>query len=87
MPQRRNQPVGLTFFQIHKDGNAVEGNSYPNLEQASAALEKAGQGGEVTEVDASDRITRRYTLEECRAAARKFRHGTRETTVLGRQQP
>ena len=73
MPDIRNRSVGLTFFQIHKDGYAVEGNSYSSLEQASAALERAAQGGEVTEVDASDRITRRYTLEESRAAARKFR--------------
>jgi hypothetical protein len=73
----------LTFFQIHRDGNAVEGNSYPSLEEASTALEKAGQGGEVTEVDASDRITRRYTVEECRAAARRLRHGVYETNVEG----
>jgi len=74
MLERRNTPVASTFFQIHRDGYAVEGNSYPSLEEASAALEKAGQGGEVTEVDASDRITHRYTLEECRTAARKFRN-------------
>jgi hypothetical protein len=37
-------------------------------------LEKGQHGGEVTEVDASDRIVRRYTLQECRQAARKFRH-------------
>ena len=64
----------LTFFQIHKNGYAVEGDSYRTLGEASEALDKAGQGGEVTEVDASDRITHRYTLEECRAAARKFRN-------------
>jgi len=74
MLERRNKPAGLTFFQIHRDGNAVEGNSYASLEEASAALEKAGQGGEVTEVDAFDRITHRYTLEECRTAARKLRN-------------
>jgi len=62
------------FFQIHKDGHAVDGSSYGNLEEASSALEKAEQGGEVAEVDASDRIVRRYTPQECRAAARKFRH-------------
>ena len=74
MLERRNKPVRSTFFQIHKNGNAVGGTSYPSLEEASAALEKAGQGGEVTEVDAFDRITHRYTLEECRTAARKFRN-------------
>jgi len=62
------------FFQIHKDGQAVDGGSYPSLEEACAVVEKAEQGGEVTEVDASDRIVRRYTPQECRTAARKFRH-------------
>jgi hypothetical protein len=61
------------FFQIHRDGQAVDGSSYGNLEEASAALEKAEQGGEVAQVDASDRIVRRYTLQECCTAARKFR--------------
>ncbi len=87
MLPKRNKPIGSTFFQIHKDGAAVEGNSYTNLEEASAALEKAGQGGEVTEVDAYDRITRRYTLEECRTAARGFRHDARGTAVAGPPQP
>jgi hypothetical protein len=64
------------FFQIHKDGQAVDGSSYSNLEEASAALEKAQQGGEVAEVDASDKILRRYTPHECRAAARKFHRAT-----------
>ena len=62
------------FFQIHKDGQAVDGSSYPSLEEASAALEKAEQGGQVAEVDALDRIVRRYTLQECRTATRKIRH-------------
>jgi len=62
------------FFQIHKNGQAVDGSSYRSLEEASAALEKAEQGGEVAEVDGTDRIVRRYTLQECRTAARKFRH-------------
>lgn len=62
------------FFQIHKDGQAVDGSSYRSLEEASAALEKAEQGGQVVEVGESDRIIRRYTLQECRTAARKFRH-------------
>jgi hypothetical protein len=83
MLEMRNKNAGLTFFQIHRDGNAVEGNSYSSLEEASAALEQAGHGGEVNEVDASDRITRRYTLEESRAAARKFRHDTRASTAEG----
>jgi hypothetical protein len=38
------------------------------------ALEKTDKGGQVAEVDASDRILRRYTLQECREAARNFRH-------------
>jgi len=62
------------FFQIHKDGQAVDGGSYHSLEEACAVVEKAEHGGEVTEVDASDKIVRRYTLQECRTAARKFRH-------------
>jgi hypothetical protein len=61
------------FFQIHKNGMAVDGCSYPSLEEASKVLEKAAEGGEVTQVDASDKIIRRYTPEECRLAARKFR--------------
>ena len=62
------------FFQIHRDGQAVDGSSYPTLGEASAALEKAEQGGQVAEVDASDKIVRRYTLQECRKAVRNFRH-------------
>jgi hypothetical protein len=52
----------------------VDGSSYPTLVDASAALEKADKGGREAEVDASDRILRRYTLQECREAARNFRH-------------
>ncbi|HUK23736.1 MAG TPA: hypothetical protein VLV49_04085 [Terriglobales bacterium] len=66
------------FFQIYKNGQPVDGGSYPSLEEAAAALERAQQGGEVTEVDRSDKIVRRYTLQECRAAAQRFR---RETAV------
>ncbi len=66
------------FFQIYKNGRPVDGGSYSRLEEAAAALERAQQGGEVTEVDRSDKIVRRYTLLECRAAARRFH---RETAV------
>ncbi len=65
------------FFQIHKDGQAVDGRSYSTLEEASAALEKSERGGEVAAVDSADKIMRRYTLQECRTAARKFRTGIR----------
>jgi hypothetical protein len=64
---RQNSKSGMAF-QIHKNGSAVDGVSYPNLEEAAAALEKAGQGGEVTAVDGMDQIVRRYTADECRAA-------------------
>jgi hypothetical protein len=69
------------FFQIHKDGQAVDGGSYPSLEEASAALESAEQGGQVAEVDASDKIVRRYTLQECRAATRKVRQAVNGNDV------
>lgn len=62
------------FFQIHKDGQAVDGGSYSSLEGAASALGRAEQGGQVAEVDVSDKIVRRYTLQECRAATRKGRH-------------
>lgn len=62
------------FFQIHKDGHAINGTSYSNLGEASAVLENTERGGEVAEVDTSDRIVRRYTVQECRKAARIFRH-------------
>lgn len=65
------------FFQIHKDGLAVDGNSYRSLGEAATVLEDAGQGGEVTEVDASDQPIRRYTAEECRRAVIDFRHERR----------
>lgn len=58
----------MIFFQIHKNGSAVDGVSYSSIEEAAAALEKAAQGGEVTAVDGRDQIVRRYTPEECRAA-------------------
>lgn len=68
MPLRRDYVRKSTFFQIHKNGSAVDGISYDSLREASAALENAAQGGEVTAVDGFDRIVRRYTSEECRAA-------------------
>ncbi len=68
MVSKRNNPPNLMSFQIHKNGSAVDGVSYPSLEEASAALEKAAQGGEVTQVDRLDQVVRRYTLEECRNA-------------------
>ncbi len=70
MPPRQNSKTGMSF-QIHKNGSAVDGVSYPSLEEASFALDKAGQGGEVTAVDGMDQVVRRYTAEECRTA-RKF---------------
>jgi hypothetical protein len=69
---RETKLGGLVFFQIHKDGQAVDGSSYPSLEEACRALEKAQQGGQVAEVDAFDRIIRRYTPHECSTATRKF---------------
>jgi hypothetical protein len=67
MPGRNNAPNRMSF-QIHKNGSAVDGVSYPSLEEASAALEKAAQGGEVIQVDGLDQVVRRYTLDECRNA-------------------
>jgi hypothetical protein len=68
MVPKPNNRQNLTSFQIHKNGCAVDGVSYPSLEEASAALEKAAQGGEVTQVDELDQVVRRYTLSECRNA-------------------
>ncbi|HME36949.1 MAG TPA: hypothetical protein VKF84_17080 [Candidatus Sulfotelmatobacter sp.] len=68
MVPKRNNPQNLMSFQIHKNGSAVDGVSYPSLEEASAALEKAARGGEVTQVDRLDQVVRRYTLDECRNA-------------------
>jgi hypothetical protein len=67
MLPRQNSKSGLCF-QIHKNGSAVDGVSYPSLEEASAALAKAAQGGEVTAVNGLDQIVRRYTADECRTA-------------------
>jgi hypothetical protein len=72
---KQNNPQNLTSFQIHKDGSAVDGVSYPSLEEASAALEKAARGGEVTQVDRLDRVVRRYTLDECRNARNSWNKG------------
>ena len=55
------------FFQIHKNDKAVD-SGIPQFEKASAASTRGGEN-----VDASDRITRRYTLREYRVAARRFR--------------
>jgi hypothetical protein len=68
MPLKQNYARKSTFFQIHRNGSAVDGVSYATLREASAALGKAAQGGEVTAVDGFDRIVRRYTADECRAA-------------------
>jgi hypothetical protein len=65
---KQSNPQNSMSFQIHKNGSAVDGVSYPSLEEASAALEKAAQGGEVTQVDRLDQVVRRYTLDECRNA-------------------
>ena len=66
----RQKSRDSVFFQIHKDGHAVDGRSFGSLPEACVFLEKAAQGGEVTEVDAFDRILRRYTLTECRTIVR-----------------
>jgi hypothetical protein len=68
MLPKRNSLQNVMSFQIHKNGSAVDGVSYASLEDASAALEKAAQGGEVTAVDGLDQIVRRYTSDECRTA-------------------
>ena len=67
MPLKQKARSGVAF-QIHKNGSAVDGVSYASLREASAALEKAAQGGEVTAVDEFDQIVRRYTTDECRNA-------------------
>jgi|HubBroStandDraft_1064217.scaffolds.fasta_scaffold26711_3 hypothetical protein len=67
MLPKQNAAQDVMFFQIHKNGSAVDGVSYPSLEEASAALDKAAQGGEVTAVNGLDQIVRRYTVEECRS--------------------
>lgn len=66
LPQNKHQ--NQMCFQIHKNGAPVDGVSYATLLEASAALEKAGQGGEVTAVDGLDQVVRRYTADECRSA-------------------
>jgi hypothetical protein len=68
MPLNQNNGQNSMFFQIHKNGCAVDGTSYPSLEEACVALDKAAQGGEITAVDRLDQIVRRYTPEECRTA-------------------
>jgi hypothetical protein len=68
----RQNLKSVMCFQIHKNGSAVDGVSYPSLEEASAALEKAGQGGEVTAVNGLDQIVRRYTVDECRNARKAW---------------
>ena len=68
MLSKQNKIQNAVFFQIHKNGSAVDGVSYATLKEASGALTKAEQGGEVTAVDGFDQIVRRYTVDECRAA-------------------
>jgi hypothetical protein len=68
MVQKQNSSQNQMCFQIHKSGAAVDGVSYRTLVEASVALEKAAQGGEVTAVDGLDQIIRRYTADECRNA-------------------
>jgi hypothetical protein len=74
VPGRNNSP-NLMSFQIHKNGSAVDGVSYRSLEEASAALEKAAQGGEVIQVDRLDQVVRRYTVDECRNARNSWNKG------------
>jgi hypothetical protein len=68
MLPKQNNAQTRVFFQIHRNGGAVDGVSYATLEEASAALEKAARGGEVAAVNGLDQIVRRYTSDECRAA-------------------
>jgi len=68
MLPRQNNAQDPVFFQIHRNGSAVDGVSYATLEEASAVLEKAARGGEVAAVNRLDQIVRRYTPDECRAA-------------------
>jgi hypothetical protein len=68
MLPKQSVQQNVMFFQIHKNGSAIDGVSYASLEEASAALDKAAQGGEVTAVDGLDQIIRRYTADECRTA-------------------
>ncbi len=68
MLTKQNKQQNQMCFQIHRNGVPVDGVSYASLLEASAALEKAGRGGEVTEVDGLDQVVRRYTAEECRSA-------------------
>ena len=75
MLPKRNRLQSARSFQIHKNGSAVDGVSYATLEEASAALEKAAQGGEVTAVDGLDQIVRRYTSDECRTASNSENKG------------
>jgi hypothetical protein len=72
---KANHQQKLLHFQIHKNGSAVDGVSYPSLQEASAALEKAAQGGEVTQVDEFDQVVRRYTADECRTARTFWKKG------------
>jgi hypothetical protein len=72
MLQKSNKLQNQMCFQIHKNGVPIDGVSYATLVEASVALEKAAQGGEVTSVDGLDQIVRRYTADECRKA-RNFR--------------
>jgi len=68
MLPKQNKQQNQMCFQIHKNGAPVDGVSYATLVEASAALEKAGRGGEVTAVDGLDQIVLRYTADECRNA-------------------
>jgi hypothetical protein len=65
MLPKQDKQQNQMCFQIHKNGGPVDGVSYATLAEASAALERAGQGGEVTAVDGLDQILRRYTADEC----------------------
>jgi len=67
IPRQSDLPDAV-FFQIHRNGSAVDGVSYATLEEAAAALEKTARGGEVAAVNRLDQIVRRYTSDECRAA-------------------
>jgi hypothetical protein len=56
MLQKQNKLQNQMCFQIHKNGGPSMTVSYPTLVEASVALEKGAQGGEVTAVDGLDQI-------------------------------
>jgi len=61
-PKQRN---GARFFEVHKNGkNVYPHKTFATLWHARLDLDETAVGAEIVEIDAFDRVIRRYALQD-----------------------